>query len=173
MIRMGLSFNLDNEEQKRAYDFLEKLNRTKTQFVSDLVIKYLEEHNLNNVSELSSKEVKKLVERIQEEQKEHNVVVDKNISALLEALTSKVSRRIGETQEGIATVSAEPVSIPSLAPLPAGPVIETFVQERVELDEEEEIAEEKNYNEVGEDDSEELDVSADFLSALMDGLDSF
>ena len=59
--RKNLKFNLKKEEQRLANDFLEKLGRGQSQFISLLIKNFLQNCGVVNPEELSKEEVKRMV----------------------------------------------------------------------------------------------------------------
>lgn len=59
--RKSLSFNVEDHKQKLAYDFLEKLDRKQTFFLTNIICAFLQKNNALDIDSLSKKELERLV----------------------------------------------------------------------------------------------------------------
>lgn len=62
--RRNLCFNLDNKQQKLAYDYLGLLGRSQSIFIGKLVGKFLEENGIRSVTKLHEEDAKELSKNI-------------------------------------------------------------------------------------------------------------
>ena len=59
--RINVRFHMDNETERRAAEYLKKLDRSRNQFVVDAVIAYMDKNSfLNSMREILREEIKRM-----------------------------------------------------------------------------------------------------------------
>lgn len=64
-VHKHLKFDLSNNREKKAYDFLELLRRCNVAFISELIIQFLELNGIDDISSLTYEDAKKLANNLE------------------------------------------------------------------------------------------------------------
>lgn len=137
--RKDLSFNLNDNEQKNAFDFLSKLGRQQSAFLTILINNFLAENFIDNVNHVKEEEAKELAK---------NTIVQKNLNLKkIESLLHKLMENVQPTTQSQTALPVFEQPNPSSAISDESP---QFKREESALFQPEEFLEEN------EDDSDDL-----------------
>ena len=110
-LRKHLAFNTAKEKQLMTAEFLEKVGKKKSEFISDLVYGYLRDNGITDVSQLTDKEAHGL---IQSADVKRNVISNEEMQKMFEELlkfSKKQQRKLQDIEHTMKTTRAVSVDI--------------------------------------------------------------